>query len=84
MSVSGTNWDRASLVLEGKASNAVLASKASSLGQHPDAGHEQTRCPVTSTGRREVVAGLSSQARKLCLLFFSSRLHSGHRNNGLI
>ena len=52
--------------LEGKASNAVLASKASSVGQHPHAGHERARGPVTSTGRREVVAGLPIiQASKL-------------------
>ena len=30
---------------------------------------EQARGPVTSTGRREVFAGSSIQARKLCLLF---------------
>ena len=39
-----------------KASNAVLASKSSGVGQHPHAGHEQAQGPVT--GSREVVAAL--------------------------
>ena len=55
--------------LERKVSHAVLSSKASSVGQHPHAGRKQARGPVTSRGRREVVAGLSIQAWNLCLLF---------------
>ena len=61
MSVSGTGIEQ--VWLEGKASHAVLPSKAPSVGQHPHAGHEQARGPVTSTGRREVIAGMSIQAR---------------------
>ena len=46
----------------------------------PHAGHEQARGPVTITGRCEVIAGLSIQARNKCLIsrrptppFFYSR-----------
>ena len=63
MSVSGTAIEY--VQFGGRSLARILASKALSVGQHPHAGHERARGPVTSTGRREVVAGLSIQARNL-------------------
>ena len=67
MSVSGTGIEQ--VRFGGRSLARILASKASSVGQHTHGGHEQARSPVTSTGRREIVAGLSMQARNLSLLF---------------
>ena len=79
MPVSGTGIEQ--VWLEGKTAHAVLPSRAASVGQHPHAGPEQARGPVTSTGRREVIAGLWIQARNLCLIFLPSRLRPAGTTN---